>query len=1462
MKQRKYRVLMVIISLFMVLFIPKVEADGAVITVGTGSIGQGKKYENLQQVFDDAEEGSTIIFEDGSYNYGTEQVSNAAGNGQQTKYKSVTINKSLTIKGSGYNTIILSPFKITGTDKEDKINLESFASGTQEPAHTTIFIDIESPVNLTIKDARIHYMSRNLDSDVKTLYIHNTADYSNVTIDNSSLNAILDGALIESSHTNFTVKNNSQFGGRIALSLKNGTDNTVSFSGNSTLNGLSYIISKDAEEAIQIINQKRLIINVEDSTFQAVKAPKEKETHAISFDGTQTSEDTQINFTGNSTLKTEDPEGKLISFGTGNTADHNNRIALSSGTTVEPSDISTKYDDAEGGNYVVVGIYDYKGDCVIKSYNKSEALPDNEVPKDNIDGYRLKEVKYQTESGQSGAFENNAEIMTENMDIIPKYVKLINVQIGDSEENKFVLEEGQSLDDIVDEPTKGKITKALDELKVNGDKFFDKFVNEEGETIETSTKLYQNTKISAKFLVKVSYHQLEEKIEDGTSLGEKYTIFENQANIDGPDKIFSKFEDEMGEEVTKDTPLSKNTTLTAKYNVEVKFKEKTYTTEEGKSLSIEDQQAINKAAEEATKEFDQFVNEQEEGTKVDITQPFSKNTTLKAKYNVTVSFNNGVKATIPEGSSLSEKYDEIKVEATGLEPNKIFDKFVDENGEEVTKETPLSKNTVLTAKYNVEVKFKGKTYTTEAGKTLNEEDQRAINQAAEETTKEFDCFVDEQEEGTTVDITQPFSKNTTLQAKYNVTVSFNNGVKATIPEGSSLGEKYDEIKAEAERLEPNKTFDKFVEGEQEITKGTSLSKNTVLTAKYNVVITYKEQHYTIPDNTSLSEENQQAINKAAEETTKEFDCFVDEQEGTKVDITQPFSKNTTLKAKYNVTVSFNNGVKATIPEGSSLGEKYDEIKVEAMGLEPNQTFDKFEDENGEEVTKNTPLSKNTTLTAKYNVEVKFKGKTYTTEAGKTLSEEDQQAINQAAEETTKEFDRFVDEQEETKVDITQPFSKNTTLKAQYNVIVTISEETFTLKEGQKLSQSLDAVRIENLLEALKKVDHKTFVKFIDKKGKTIDLDTEIYENTTIIAQYNITVIINDESFVIEENSSLQNLSSEDKKRLTKLKTPQEGYIFKGFRTLDGRTISESDKLDSDIQLETVFEKAFLERPSAKAYENGYDSIRIEVSKISGAEGYDIYRATSHNGTYTKLKDASSFTYIDKSKVTSQYNVNPGWTYYYKIRVWRKINGQKVYADEIIIQGKTNLSKPSVKASSGGYNAVKLVINKVAGAQGYDIYRATSKNGKYTKLKKSSSLTYIDKSKVTSPYNIQTGFAYYYKVIAYRTVSGKKVSSEATILTGKALPGKTKVSLSKYNNSTIKLKWNKVAGASGYEIYRALSTNGKYTKVTTIKKGSTTSYNNKNRARGRRYYYKIKAYRTVNGKKIYGGNANVASYVIK
>lgn len=76
-------------------------------------------------------------------------------------------------------------------------------------------------------------------------------------------------------------------------------------------------------------------------------------------------------------------------------------------------------------------------------------------------------------------------------------------------------------------------------------------------------------------------------------------------------------------------------------------------------------------------------------------------------------------------------------------------------------------------------------------------------------------------------------------------------------------------------------------------------------------------------------------------------------------------------------------------------------------------------------------------------------------------------------------------------------------------------------------------------------------------------------------------------------------------------------------------------------------------------------------------------------------------------------------------------------------------------------------------------------------------------------------------------------------------------------SSLNLSWNKVADATGYQIYRALEENGPYEKVKTSAV-SITTYTNAELDPEQTYYYKIRAYKKVEGTNYYSKFSSIVS----
>ena len=155
--------------------------------------------------------------------------------------------------------------------------------------------------------------------------------------------------------------------------------------------------------------------------------------------------------------------------------------------------------------------------------------------------------------------------------------------------------------------------------------------------------------------------------------------------------------------------------------------------------------------------------------------------------------------------------------------------------------------------------------------------------------------------------------------------------------------------------------------------------------------------------------------------------------------------------------------------------------------------------------------------------------------------------------------------------------------------------------------------------------------------------------------------------------------------------------------------------------------------------------------------------------------------------------------------------------------------PVVKAGNDAATGmVKLTWDRVANADSYKIYRATSKSGTYKLIGESTQGSFIDTG-------TKAGVKRYYKVAA---ISGNIKCTVSSVVSRTADCGAPVVKATNIaSTGKVKLTWNKVLGAEKYVVYRATSKSGTYKKMFTT---TGTSYTNTSAKAGTTYYYKVKA----------------------
>ncbi len=241
-------------------------------------------------------------------------------------------------------------------------------------------------------------------------------------------------------------------------------------------------------------------------------------------------------------------------------------------------------------------------------------------------------------------------------------------------------------------------------------------------------------------------------------------------------------------------------------------------------------------------------------------------------------------------------------------------------------------------------------------------------------------------------------------------------------------------------------------------------------------------------------------------------------------------------------------------------------------------------------------------------------------------------------------------------------------------------------------------------------------------------------------------------------------------------------------------------------------------------DKNYEKVVWEDAVYCGKGSYTYTPAVS----LTDMKSGTYYGLAFAAKINSRGQMTVDETSMVQFKV--KVNRTTSFSKQIVI----------LKSYKNTVDGPQISWNKLSGASKYTVYRRAYDSSKWTSVGTTSKTSFVDKSMKS-----KSG-EYVYTV---KGVSKGGTSSRYQFMGIQAgVVGAPKVSSVSVSGNDHTIKWNKISGVKTYIVYRKAE-GGSYKKVGTVKNGATSYVDKSTKTSGKKYYYTVKAQRTLFGETI-------------
>ena len=307
------------------------------------------------------------------------------------------------------------------------------------------------------------------------------------------------------------------------------------------------------------------------------------------------------------------------------------------------------------------------------------------------------------------------------------------------------------------------------------------------------------------------------------------------------------------------------------------------------------------------------------------------------------------------------------------------------------------------------------------------------------------------------------------------------------------------------------------------------------------------------------------------------------------------------------------------------------------------------------------------------------------------------------------------------------------------------------------------------------------------------------------------------------------------------------FAVRGFKKVNGKTIVSKSYPVVD---------GYTNLPTANGFKvtaTDYNAIKVGWNKVTGANGYIIYRYDFAKKQWVRVNsNVKTNTFLFS-------NLNSNTKYQFAVRGYKTVDGKTIVSKSFPTIIAYTSKMPTVSAVTGlkatrSVSSAKLTWNKVNNANKYYVYKKVNSKWEFVASVDAKATSYtINELLKDSAYDLGVQSVLY--------SGGNEFKSDIATVSVKAieLPVVTGLKANNITLNSVKLVWNKNNSASQYYIYKKVNSN--WTKIATVN-SDKLNYEVTNLTDNTEYEFSVSAVKKVENDLVEGNKTNIKIKTLK